>query len=173
MKNRLKVHPTIFVIRSRDGSAVHDIHNLLETFGTKAPLGELTDFCLLKLENGSKGEKKSAEVKKTWQHLQDKLGAEFAVEPVFIGRNGRLSYATGSLSVRFRKTPTNAELKKFAHRWGLRLKARNPYVRSQAAFEKTAKTMDHYLPDMIDSIRRKEKQVRAVWPDTYSNYFKV
>lgn len=173
MKAKQKVHPTIFVVHSRDGAAVDDSNNSLEKLGKIVPLGEFADFCLLHLENESEGEKESEDAKETWQRLRDELGSEFAVEPVFIDHGGRLSYATGLVTVRFTETPTDDELKKFARRWGLRLKARNRYIPGQATFDKTAGKLNHYLPDIIDSIKRNAKQVRAVWPDTISQYLKI
>ena len=121
----------------------------------------------------SEDEKESEDAKETWQRLRDELAPEFALEPVFIDYGGRLSYATGLVTVRFTKTPTDDELKQFARQWGLRFKARNPYVPSQATFDKTAGTLNHYLPDIIDSIKSSAKQVRAVWPDTISRYLKI
>ena len=173
MKTEQKVHPSIFVIHSPDGAAIADSDDSLEKLGKIVPLEEFADFCLLYLENESEDEKESEDAKETWQRLRDELAPEFALEPVFIDYGGRLSYATGLVTVRFTKTPTDDELKQFARQWGLRFKARNPYVPSQATFDKTAGTLNHYLPDIIDSIKRSAKQVRAVWPDTISRYLKI
>ena len=167
MKTEQKVHPSIFVIHSPDGAAIADSDDSLEKLGKIVPLEEFADFCLLHVDH------ELEDAKETWQRLQDELAPEFALEPVFIDYGGRLSYATGLVTVRFTKTPTDDELKQFARQWGLRFKARNPYVPSQATFDKTASMLNCYLPDIIDSIKSSAKHVRAVWPDTISQYLKI
>lgn len=156
MKSRQSVYPSLFVVRSLNGSAIVDSKDILSKLGTFESLGKYFDLGLLYVDFPSD------DPKETWRQIRDQLGPEFDLIPAFIDDRGNISYPTGLVWVQFIETPTDDELDAYARRWGLRVKARNKYMPDEATFEKLDSAFNTYLPDILESIQRDTKRVRAV-----------
>jgi len=156
MKTRQSVYPSLFVVRSLNGSAIVDSKDILSKLGKFEPLGKYFDLCLLYVDS------LSDDPKETWRRIRDQLGSEFDLIPAFIDDRGNISYPTGLVWVQFIETPTDDELDAYARQCGLRVKARNKYMPNEATFEKMNSTLNKYLPDILESIQRDTQRVRAV-----------
>lgn len=114
---------------------------------------------------------KEAADKKTWRSIQKKLGKGEVVHPVLVDESGHLQYPTGEINVRFERNPSDAELKRFAAKHGLRLRSRNEYVPQQAIFE-PIDAAERYVPELVQEISQ-EKNVQLAWANTLSRYDRI
>lgn len=106
--------------------------------------------------------------KKTWRSIKKKLGKGESVHPVLIDETGRHQYPTGEINVRFERTPSDAQLKKFAAAHNLRLHSRNEFVPQQAIFE-PVEAGDRYVLELVKEIQN-DKNIQLAWPNTLSRY---
>lgn len=163
MKARQFPMASIFVVRLSNGSSIANSLDALRKFGTVEPVKGYKDRCLLRVEG------QSNDPKVVWQKLRQQLGDEFDVDPAFADDRGTTSYPTGEITVRFEQTPSDDELSQYERQCGLHVKARNQYIKSQVTFEQTEHER-RYLPEVLETIQRTAKHIRAVWPDTISEY---
>jgi hypothetical protein len=77
-----------------------------------------------------------------------------------------MSAMTGEITVRFRDTPDEKQLQRFASGYGLRLLRRNDFVPQQAVFQ-PANRSD--LPALVRTIEG-DGSTKAVWLNTLSRY---
>lgn len=78
----------------------------------------------------------------------------------------RDSILTGEITVRFRDTPNDLQLQRFASGYGLRLLRRNEFVPQQAVFQPAERSDLSSLVRTIEEDRR----AKAVWLNTLSRY---
>lgn len=156
MKISLRIHPSLFVIRSSNGSAIVDSKDILDKLGKIEPLGKYINLCLLYVDSPSD------DPKETWRQVRERLGPEFDLHPVYIDDRGNIGYPTGLLWVQFIQAPSDEELDVYARLWGLRVKARSRYMPNEITFEQTDSTRYKYLPEIIESIQSDIQNVGAV-----------
>jgi hypothetical protein len=73
---------------------------------------------------------------------------------------------TGEITVRFRETPDEKQLQRFASGYGLRLLRRNEFVPQQAVFQPADRSD---LPALVRTIEG-DGSTKAVWLNTLSRY---
>jgi len=73
---------------------------------------------------------------------------------------------TGEITVRFRETPDEKQLQRFASGYGLRLLRRNEFVPQQAVFQPADRSDLPSLPRTIEG----DGTTKAVWLNTLSRY---
>ena len=73
---------------------------------------------------------------------------------------------TGEITVRFRETPDEKQLQRFASGHGLRLLRRNEFVPQQAVFQPADRSD---LPALVRTIEG-DGSTKAVWLNTLSRY---
>jgi hypothetical protein len=106
-----------------------------------------------------------------WERIRDAVESAEWVAPVVVDEQGRESYPTGAVAIRFQEAPSDEELEELAAEYGLRLLRRNQYVSVQVAFA-PAEPRETFLPDLVDRIEGNPR-VRAAWPVTTSRYERV
>lgn len=111
---------------------------------------------------------KAPEPKSAWERLRKLVGAHGVVQPVLVDDNGVEQLPTGEVSVRFKTSPTDAALERFATSHDLKLVARNEYVARQAVFA-PIHPEEQYLPDVIQSVMD-AKNVELAWANTLGQY---
>lgn len=159
MRAEQKPKRDVFVLHARrDRDAVQ------RELGQLGAVEELqgSDLLLLRLN------KEAASAKSAWERIRKKLGTGESVQPVLVDDSGTPQYPTGEISVRFRKPPTDAGLKKFARTHGLRLGSRNEFVPQQAIFE-LAEAGEKYIPTVVKDVSGDE-DVEVAWANTLSRY---
>ncbi len=77
-----------------------------------------------------------------------------------------MSATTGEITVRFRETPDEKQLQRFASGYGLRLLRRNEFVPQQVVFQPSDR-LD--LPALVRTIEG-DGSTKAVWLNTLSHY---
>ena len=114
---------------------------------------------------------KTAATRKTLRSIQKKLGDAGVVHPVLVDESGQDQYPTGEIAVRFQRTPSDAELKKFAAAHKLRLHSRNEYVPQQAIFE----PIDLKDRDVLEAVKEvsQDKNTQLAWANTLSRYDRI
>jgi hypothetical protein len=113
-------------------------------------------------------EKAPGDARALWRAAREELGGEALVAPVLLDDAGRPSFATGTVVVRFREPPTEALLRDFVSRHGLRTGERNRYVAEQLSFAVDG-AGGEFLPDLVERIAA-EPGVRAAWLETVARY---
>jgi hypothetical protein len=103
-----------------------------------------------------------------WRRVCEALGSEIRIEPALMDANGEAHYPTGRIAVRFRETPSDTEIERFATEHGLQVHARNRYVPVQVEFE-PLEPGRQYLPDVLEEIEV-SRGVHAAWAQTLSRY---
>jgi hypothetical protein len=80
---------------------------------------------------------------------------------------GEPLYMTGEISVRFKSSPGDEDLRRFTTRHGLRLLRRNELVAQQIVFKPldTARS----LPELVQEIER-EETTKAAWANTLRRF---
>lgn len=73
---------------------------------------------------------------------------------------------TGEITVRFRETPDEKQLQRFASGYGLHLLRRNEFVPQQAVFQPSDRSD---LPALVRTIEG-DGSTKAVWLNTLSRY---
>jgi hypothetical protein len=121
-----------------------------------------TDLLLLRVKQAS------CDGRATWERIRERIDCTQWAAPVLVDDRGQPHYPSGSISVRFERALSDAELEEFASRCGLRVCGRNEFVAEQATFE-PLRPHQTYLPELIDSILH-EKGVVLAWPNTLSRY---
>ncbi|WZO95756.1 hypothetical protein EP7_002725 [Isosphaeraceae bacterium EP7] len=101
--------------------------------------------------------------------VRELLGDGADVQPVLRGEKGELQIPTGQVTVRFKSSPSDLELHKFAGPLGLDVERRNAYVPSQVSF-RASKGAEGSVCDLVEKIRKSEDLVHSVWPETLSKY---
>ena len=86
----------------------------------------------------------------------------------FSSIRGNSVVPTGKIAVRFKKSPSNEELRHFA-KLGLTLDARNEFVPSQVTFRVTDKGRRSVL-DVVEQIQEHAADVLRAWPETMGYY---
>lgn len=152
---------TRFVVRGA-GKDPEEIRRRTKDLGSCQELEESSDLTVVEVETHADGPKAA------WEKLKTALGPEHEVAPVLLDEEGGEHYPTGKLTVRFRETPSDEELARFAADHGLQLRGRNKWVAMQADFEASREAED-FLPELVEKVEE-EKTVRAAWPDTLSRY---
>ena len=94
--------------------------------------------------------------------------AEFSVEPLLVDDSGNEHIPTGSISVRFRKSLSQAELERFAKHYDLSVRERNEFVPEQVVLQPIGPP-ERRLQDVLEQISPLHN-VRAAWPNTISQY---
>jgi hypothetical protein len=112
--------------------------------------------------------RETSDAKAAWELIRSELEDEEVVYPVLIDEGGRHQYPTGEISVRFRSTPTDAQLERFAASHGLRLQSRNEFMPQQAIFE-PVNPGDRYIPELVQEVAD-AKNVQLAWANTLSRY---
>jgi hypothetical protein len=128
--------------------------------GSVEPIGGESDLTLVKVADTA------ADAREAWQQVHEAVGGK-DIQPVMLDPNGKPQYPTGEVSVRFRTTLHDSELRDFAKRHGLRFLRRNEFVPEQAVFEPVEK--NQYLPDIIEAVSA-ATETRLVWANTLSAY---
>jgi hypothetical protein len=112
--------------------------------------------------------RKAANAAEGWRRIRDAVKSAEWVAPVVIDREGRPSYPTGTLGVRFASAPSDSELEEFAARHGLEVLHRNQYVPEQAVFA-PGEPRATFLPELVGRLDDDE-HVKRAWPETLSSY---
>ena len=159
LKEEQKPSRDVFVLQARRGSDA--VRRELEQLGKVEELGG-SDLLLLRLN------REAASAKTAWERIRKRLNRDESVQPVLVDRSGSPQYPTGEISVRFRKAPTEAGLKKFARAHGLRLGSRNEFMPQQAIFE-LAEAAERYIPKVVKEVSGDESVERA-WANTIGRY---
>jgi hypothetical protein len=107
----------------------------------------------------------------TWQAIKNAVGKDIGVHPVLLDSGGDRHYPTGRITVRFSRTPDEAEVEDFARVHNLETRSKNKYIPSQFVFE-PRESSDRYLPDVLSQIRSADS-VKAAWADTLSQFKRV
>jgi hypothetical protein len=162
LKAEQKPSRAVFVLHAhRDREAVR------RALGEMGAVEELqgSDLLLLRLN------KEPASAKSGWDRIRKKLGKGESVQPVLVDDRGLSQYPTGEISVRFRKPPSDAGLKRFARTHGLRLGRRNEFMPQQAIFE-LAEDGGSYIPKVVKDVSGDES-VELAWANTLARYERV
>jgi hypothetical protein len=158
------VSPNAFVLRPlEEAPRVDAMRDKLAPLGNveSSPTGP-AQFLVRVQEEG-------ASPKDVWRQLRERVGSEFAVDPVFVDDQGNLSYSTGAIAVRFRTPPTEQQLSHCRAKFGLALKNRNKYVPTQFVFEPLSND-DRFLPDVLEALRQDEPEIQTAWAETKSQF---
>ncbi|WP_020466049.1 hypothetical protein [Singulisphaera acidiphila] len=97
------------------------------------------------------------------------LGDETEVQPLLWDEKGEPKIPTGQVLVRFKRSPSDQELKAFAEPLGLAVEQRNDYIPSQVSF-RPAKGAKGSVDELIERIREDDDLVQRVWPETLGTY---
>lgn len=159
MKAEQKPSRGDFVLQARRDREV--VRRELEPLGAVEEL-QGSDLLLLRLN------KAPASAKSAWERIRKMLGEGESVQPVLLDDSGLPQYPTGEISVRFRKPPSDASLKRFARAHGLRLSSRNEFVPQQAIFE-LAEAGGSYIPKVVKEVAGDES-VELAWANTLARY---
>ena len=157
-----KASTNLFVVHAKQDR--QKVQETLKDFGEVEELKGANNLLLVHLS-------KDTASKKTRQSIQKRLGEGEAVHPVIVDESGQHQYPTGEINVRFRSTPSNAQLKKFAQEHKLRLHARNEFVPQQAIFE-PVKVGERNVLEVVREIS-KDKNIQLAWPNTLSRYERI
>lgn len=76
---------------------------------------------------------------------------------------------TGEITVRFRETPDEQQLQRFASGYRLRLLRRNEFMPQQAVFQPVDRSNRSDLPALVRTIEA-DGSTKAVWLNTLSRY---
>jgi len=114
---------------------------------------------------------KSSDPKAAWKRALSLLRGAGSVQPVLLDEDGRPTFPTGEVTVRFKRELSDAELREFAAAKGLSFRRRNEFVREQAIFE-PARPEKIYLPDVVEEIAEGE-EIRRAWANTLARYTRI
>ena len=153
----------LFVVHPKNDR--EKVQETLKDFGEVEEIKGSDDLLLVRLPE------ETATPKKTLRSIQKKLGSAGVVHHVLVDEGGHHLYPTGEINVRFQKTPSDAELKKFAAAHKLRLQSRNEYVPQQAIFE----PIDLKDRDVLEAVEEvsQDKKTQLAWPNTLSRYDRI
>jgi hypothetical protein len=132
-----------------------------------APIGELTDLGskeLVLLRPAAR----HASARAAWSDVLGRMPDAAWAAPILKNSDGKELYPTGSLTVRFRKRPTEPALRTFARKHGLALENRNEFVAEQASF-RPLRPREAYLPDLVEKLAGLP-EVAAAWASTLSRH---
>jgi hypothetical protein len=159
--------PDLFVVHLTPQNR-EEISRRLESVGSIENLGEDNTLLLRVKKTRSQVQ---PQPQAQWQRLTEMLGSSGSAQPVLTDETGHPHYPTGELTVRFLKRPSDKTLKKFAEKYGLRLRNRNEFVDEQAAFQVTDPAAT-YLPDLIQQITG-DKTIKLAWANTLSRQRRI
>lgn len=174
-----QTRPDSFVIQLQGGQNAGDaVAESLREVGTVAKvtghdgllLVEVGDAQAETAEKAAKTTRAAKAVKPptAWERLRKLVGAHGVVQPVLVDDSGIEQLPTGEISVRFKTSPTDAALEKFAASHDLKVLARNEYVPKQAVFA-PIHPEEQYLPKVIQSVMD-AKTVELAWANTLGQY---
>ncbi|MBI3269033.1 MAG: hypothetical protein HYZ53_08420 [Planctomycetes bacterium] len=112
-----------------------------------------------------------SDARAVWERLRTGLDPESCPEPILLDEQGQPHLPTGQVSVRFCRTISDKELKRFAASHKLKLRSRNEFVPEQIVFE-PLELAGTYLPEMVDELGKVEG-VAAAWPNTLSKFRRI
>jgi hypothetical protein len=110
----------------------------------------------------------AGDARSVWSQAREAVGSAGTVQPVLLDEGGDPHYPTGQVSVRFKETPDEEELRHFATRHDLRLVRRNEFVPQQAVFQPLDGS-GSYLPELVEKLEG-EEGTQAAWANTLSQY---
>jgi hypothetical protein len=160
MPSKQSPSPTLYVVDLKE----REPESIARRVGSKGSLEEVKgrkDLMLLRMPD------QSADPRTAWEHARKTIGDGGAVQPVLLDPDGKSQLPTGEVSVRFRETPSDEQLERFAHEHGLRLLHRNEFVPQQAVFGVVQN--DRYLPDLVDELSASDA-ARLAWANTIAGY---
>lgn len=112
--------------------------------------------------------KKSGNLRKLSERLNEVVGSEGIVAPLFSDAEGNRLFPTGRLQVRFKQPLTDTYLSDFAKRHNVDLAQRNKWSPQQAEF--AMRTDDtRYFPDVASELK-KDDAVMTAWPDVQAAF---
>jgi hypothetical protein len=149
-----------YILQLHDGTN-KELLTQLKTLGTVAAIPAHPELLHLRLSSDER-----TTPKKRWATLKKALGASASVFPVFLDDKQMPRLPVGTIVIRFKETPTDADVDHLAEKHQLVVQKRNQYAPQQIAF--TAPD-DAYLPEILGSIEE-EANLEAVWPETLSQY---
>jgi hypothetical protein len=106
--------------------------------------------------------------KAAWSDVLERLDAVEWAGPLLVDEASGEHFPTGDVTVRFRHSPTEAELERFAAEHGVALRHRNEFVPEQATFV-PLEPRRTYLPDLAGRLAKADDVARA-WINTASRY---
>ncbi len=109
--------------------------------------------------------------KLVWRRAAQLLGGAGRAMPVLLDETGAPMYPTGEVTVRFKRSLSDKELRVFARAHGLNLARRNEFVPEQAVFQ-PAQQAEPYLPDLIKEVARSGEAKRA-WANTLAQFTRI
>lgn len=154
-----------FVIRPGSSVRIADLKKHLDQLGSTEIMGSPGSTVILRLDQPKQ------EPRFAWEAIKNAVGQDTGVHPVLLDSGGDLHYPTGRITVRFSRTPDEAEVEDFARAHNLETRSKNKYIPSQFVFE-PRESSNRYLPDVLDQIRSADS-VKAAWADTLSQYKQV
>jgi hypothetical protein len=154
-----------FVIHPVSSTHIADLKKRLDHFGSTKILDSPESTVVLRLDQPKQ------EPRFAWEAIKNAVGQDTGVHPVLLDSGGDPHYPTGRITVRFSRTPDEAEVEDFARAHNLETRSKNKYIPSQFVFE-PRESSNRYLPDVLDQIRSADS-VKAAWADTLSQYKQV
>lgn len=151
MRSRQTPSKDIFILRMEETAALQ-----LEPLGVIEPA---EGGFLIRLRSPL-GESKAA-----WERLQREAG-DSRVDPVLFDETGKPHYPTGTITVRYNRTPSPKFLENFAARYGLAATTHDQGPRTQVTFRVAS---PRFLPELVEALES-AKAVTSVWADTKTRY---
>jgi len=108
--------------------------------------------------------------KAAWREVLARNPDAAWASPSFRDASGQELLPTGSVTVRFRKKPSDQALAAFAGQESLELERRTPLVPEQASF-RPRQPREVYLPELVARLAGRP-DVAAAWPATKARYRK-
>ncbi len=162
MRRSREASPNLFVVRGLPLGRLQELAGPVPEVEGVEELDAERGLLLLRLRSGKR------EPRAAWRLAQEIVGDWGTVTPVLVNGEGRKSYTIGTIHVRFRKVPSDADLEAFARAHRLHLVARNRYQPVQASFE-LLEPRATYLPDAVARLGG-ARGVRMAWAEVLSVY---
>ncbi len=159
-----RVSTDCFVLRSTSGASLERVRKAAEPLGTIQAVPSRPGVFLLQLSKPV-----SPDPKEVWQFVQQSLGDDFEVDPVFVDDSGARRFSLGTIQARFQQTPSDGELSSWSEQRGLQVQARNRYVPNQIAF-RLATPQRQFLPEVLNQVQSEVDRPVEVWPETLSEF---
>ena len=154
-----------FVVKLPESKNPEDFRRHLAELGTVEALPASPGHLHLRLTESASDVPKIA-----WNTVRKFLAKKdknVAVGPVLLDEHDNPRYSLGTVTVRFKESPSEQEVASFGDLFGLRFRARNSFIPAQVSFEPL--DSHQFLPDVVEHVR-KEGDIVAVWPETLSFY---
>jgi hypothetical protein len=155
------VSDSLLFVRIKDGSSIDDFLSELDELGTLNPLPGHAEGVLLHVST------KASDPKTVWQEVTAKLDKRLEALPVLVDAKDHLKVLLGTIAIRFKENPSEAQLRELESKYHLKLKARNKYTLRQVTF---ASDQEQYLPEVVDDLREMDGTIERVWPEAMSQY---